>query len=248
MEDMQAANQGKPGTNPGDAATMPSDAEIEIRTAVVDRLRELVPSGRIIHELNTASTGSRRIDVACVTPDKIYGVELKSEKDKLDRLQIQWDAFTACCHHVVVAAHRKFFVEHRSRWQGSDSEPMLRLDHPLSKSWAFRIALWCHPTPEFFLDSQYEKLWSIDMRRVAHLPEPRAAAMLDMLWRDELFHECARHGVSVARRATRSEMIREMAWHMTGKEVCHAVCRQLRARDFTEADAPIVEEKMETHT
>ncbi|MGX1741606.1 hypothetical protein ACWIEX_08630 [Bosea sp. NPDC055353] len=87
--------------------------EEEIRAAVIVRLRELMPNARLVHELNVAGQGSNRIDVAAIDRQVIVAVEIKSRKDTLKRLGEQWDAFTRCCHYVIVAAHEKHFVEHR---------------------------------------------------------------------------------------------------------------------------------------
>lgn len=37
-------------------------------------------------------------------------------------------------------------------------------------------------------------------------------------------------------------MIADMVWNMTGREICEAVCRQLRQRVFVRADAPLIGE------
>jgi hypothetical protein len=66
-----------------------------------------------------------------------------------------------------------------------------------------------------------------------------SADLLKMLWATELQSECYRHRIATTARSTRFTMIREMALMMTGREVAQAVCRQLRARTFAEADPPI---------
>jgi len=68
---------------------MSSASEEEIRAAVVGRLRELMPDARIVHELNVAGQGSNRIDVAAIGKQAIVGVEIKSRKDVLKRLDEQ---------------------------------------------------------------------------------------------------------------------------------------------------------------
>ena len=51
-----------------------SSAEGEIRVAVVERLREMMPGCRIIHEINAASFGNR-IDVLAVGEKSLAAVE-----------------------------------------------------------------------------------------------------------------------------------------------------------------------------
>lgn len=214
---------------------MSSADEEEIRIAVVARLRELMPSARIVHELNVAGQGTNRIDVAAIGTQAIVGVEIKSRKDTLKRLGEQWDAFTKCCHFVVVAAHEKHFIEHREPLQRADVPSQLRLNHPaFADSWYRQRHVWRFPCPA---DGRYpvDKHWTFDPLRDVRR-QPKASAMLDMLWADELRAECARHGLSASTRRTRPDMIADMVWMMTGREIVQAVCRQLRERGFARAD------------
>lgn len=224
---------------------MASSDEREIRDAVATRLRELVPGARVVHELNVCGTGSNRIDVAAIGPELIVAVEVKSKKDKLDRLDEQWPAFNACCHHVVVAAHEKHFVAHPEvNDRIRDELPReLTLNHPLfvtKRFWGHKV--WRSPRPEAD-DLLRKDTWMFsthwDRVRGAKPAQPRAAAMLNMLWAEELREECARHRLDGGSRRTRPDMIADMVWMMTGREICQAVCRQLRARVFAEAD-PVI--------
>lgn len=228
---------------------MTSSDEREIRDAVAARLRELVPSARIVHELNVCGTGSNRIDVAAVAPELIVAVEIKSRKDKLDRLAEQWPAFNACCHHVVVAAHEKHFVAHPeiNAHIRDDLPRELTLNHPLfvkQRFWGHKV--WRYPRPEkgeFGREPSWMFSTHWDRVRGRRADQPRAAAMLDMLWAEELRYECARHRLDSGSRRTRPDMIADMVWMMTGREICQAVCRQIRARVFAEADPAIAIER-----
>lgn len=217
---------------------MRSSSEQEIREAVVGRLRELMPDARIVHELNVAGQGSNRIDVAAVTRQSIVGIEIKSEKDTLKRLADQWSAFSDCCHYVAIAAHEKHFCDWRDpRWR-EDVPAERRLNHPeFVDNWSRRSRIWRYPRPEREQHG-WAQPWVFcpvrDCRR-----QPKASAMLEMLWAEELRAECIRHGIAASSRATRPYMITEMVWNMTGREVCEAVCRQLRSRSFAEADEPM---------
>lgn len=225
-----------------------SSDETEIRTAVVERLRELMPSARIVHELNVAGTGTNRIDVAAITKSAIVAVEIKSKKDTLKRLDEQWKAFSECCHFVVVAAHEKHFREYRHHGQRDDLPGELRLDHPVFlSSYSKANRVWRYPKPANpsrdgggFRYPNGEKWFFEPLIETQH--QPRAASMLGLLWAEELRDECSTHRLSCSSRSTRPDMIRDMVWHLTGKEICHAVCRQLRQRHFAEADAPIADD------
>ena len=224
---------------------MASTAEREIRDAVVARLRELVPSARIVHELNVAGQGSNRIDVAAIRPDGIVGVEIKSEKDTLKRLEEQWTVFSRCCHYVIVAAHEKHFAEYRDeRWR-DDVESDSDLNHPLFfGKYGQRRYVWRYPRPDDANKSRWgaSRPWQFSFAADVVPRRPLSNVdMLQMLWASELREECGRHRIAANSRATCPWMIREMAMLMTGREVRDAVCRQLRARSFAEADAPIYE-------
>jgi hypothetical protein len=90
---------------------MASEAEERIRMKCVAALRHSFPDARIIHELVLQQYGCR-IDLAAVTPNKIIALEVKSERDVLDRLAEQnrqaklvADAFIVCVAfpHLVKA-------------------------------------------------------------------------------------------------------------------------------------------------
>ncbi|MBS0258361.1 MAG: hypothetical protein JSR13_11685 [Proteobacteria bacterium] len=216
--------------------------EQEIRNAVVIRLRELMPGARIVHELNVAGQGTNRIDVAAIGTEHIVAVEIKSRKDVLKRLDEQWKAFNEVAHFVIVAAHEKHFADYREAYWRDEVPSERHLNHPLFfGKWLSAFRVWPYPMPapdgkgRIRLDGSH---WFFD--RYKHLERiPRATAMLNMLWATELQAECRRHSVSCSSRSTRPEMIRTLAWNLTGKEITHAVCRQLRQRAFAEADAPI---------
>jgi len=218
---------------------MSSADEEEIRGAVVARLRQLMPGARIVHELNVAGQGSNRIDVAAIGKQAIVAVEIKSRKDTLKRLDEQWEAFARCCHYVVVAAHEKHFVEHREPGWSATTPTEIRLNHPGFDRWERRNRVWRFPRPERE-PHRYEAPWTFcPVKDVAK--QPKASAMLAMLWASELRAECARHRLACDARRVMSSMVADMVWNMTGREICEAVCRQLRQRVFARADAPIVD-------
>lgn len=222
-----------------------SAAEQAIRDAVVVRLRELFPDGRIIHELNTQGQGSHRIDVASVTPNKIIAVEIKSGKDKLDRLDHQIDAFMRRSDWLFVAAHRKHFNEFREDYWREDVPPRLRLNHDAART-LHRVTtdgdVWCFPCgDDGRLEGRFrgDPVWPVNRHFYDLRFEPAPADLLGLLWAGELRSECARHGLGSGNRRTITEMIVDMCAHMTGRDIRAAVCRQLRARPFAEADEPV---------
>lgn len=224
-----------------------SPDERELRDAVTARLRKLLPSARIVHELNTAGQGSYRMDLAAITRDQIIAVEIKSKRDKLDRLSHQIEAFNACAHLCIVAAHRKHFVNYESKYERRADYPQtLVLNHPLGDTRQMLDRVWCYPfDTEFKLENQFEnsREWSFPRNWHQRFP-PAPVPLLRMLWAAELKSECSRHRIVTSARSTIASMITDMANLMTGREIVHAVCRQLRSRNFAEADAPIIDERI----
>lgn len=186
-----------------------SEAEGEVRQAVVARLRQIRPDARIMHEVNASSFGNR-IDVLAVDRAEIIAVEVKSERDKLDRLADQVAAMKGCAHHVIAAVHEKFglsAVREATNW---------RAEH-----WFYpaQIAYWTDPRPAISV--------------------PLPAGALGMLWREELLKMCGRYGVCVPKRPTMGQMIPALRWQLTGRDLTLGICAALRARKCIEADAEI---------
>ncbi len=202
-----------------------SSAEAEIREAVVAHLREIMPECRIIHEINVESFGNR-IDVLAVGDDRLAAVEIKSAKDKLDRLPAQIKAMQRVTPHVYAALHEKFLTtSHGNIYPPTDARGAI--------VWAFpRIARPGHV--ECGVEWRARDQWR-RQRQVMCLP----AEALNILWRDELHAICGGLGVKGVSKLTMSEAIDHIRWRMTGEQITKTVCRSLKARDCIEAD-PVV--------
>lgn len=197
---------------------MRSAAEQEIRDAVVEKLRRSLPGARIIHELNVYGSGSNRIDVAAVTSDQIYAVEIKSERDKLDRLDDQARAFSAAAHHFIAVVHEKFF-EH---FEYNDGRPGFRWPHTHYRN------LWCYPEPPRDLGYGLYR-WEMPAPTLT-APSPRD--VMHMLWADELTQLAGDLRIGLGRRDNIETKIDQIAFHATGKEIIEGVCRALRKREL----------------
>ena len=191
---------------------MASESERQIRACVVQRLRELAPEARIVHELNVMH-GQNRVDVAAIERERILAVEIKSEKDNVARLKDQIRSYTQVFRHVTIASHEKHI------------DDIKRMNLPITK-----VQLWGYP-------GDLSK-WTPPL---SWEPPRSSALLLALLWRDELAEECVLRGVAVRKRANRNDMITALAWELTGRDVYRSVCRQLRKRVFAEADPPIEE-------
>lgn len=221
-----------------------SSSEALIRDAVVARIRERRPSARIIHEINVGTYGPNRIDVLAVDRAEIIAVEVKSEKDKLDRLPAQMGSMRRVAHHAIAALHEKFLVEKKTnKWAAHyerDSE-FYRKDLPdglkltIGECWVF---------PE----RRRSMLGSVEGGHDSNATWQFPSAAIDialpqdalgLLWRDELYALCGALRVSAGSRSTMMEMTRSLRWLCPGKELTKGICAMLRRRRCVEADPEI---------
>lgn len=206
-----------------------SPAEAEIRDAAIARLRETMPGCRIIHEINCASFGPNRIDLLAVTMDRIAAVEVKSVKDKLDRLPAQIASMRGVAHHVIAAIHEKFLTPWDRQVQGfpAFSEPKEARGAII---WAYPLAPRFGTLGEWPLSDRFAK--------PKLLPPPD---FIDLLWAAELRAIVRKHGLSRgASTLDMPQMVDLIRWGLPGKTVLAEVCATLRSRVCTEAD-PIPE-------
>lgn len=211
--------------DPQDFTGRASTSERVIRVAVCERIRALLPEARIVHEL---PVWGRRADLAAIEPERITLFEIKSERDNLKRCEDQMEAFGGSSHHAVLVAHEKWFD--RTPYNNGAPRLVWPSDEYLSHS------IWCYPEPpeKWLPFSHYH--WKLPAPTIRQPPPSR---LLEILWRPELLAECKRHGIAASPRATCRYMIDQMAYHMSGRDIARAVCRQLRARSFPTADKPI---------
>jgi hypothetical protein len=222
-----------------------SSAEADVRDAVVARLRQSRPEARIIHEINCSTYGPTRIDVLAVSPDEIIAVEVKSAKDKLDRLPKQIASMKGCAHHVIAALHQKFLVEKSTnKWAAHferDGHFYLRAVPPDIE--ASGVSVWIFPETRRAMMGVVEggfdhmASWQMPQRRFDNaLP----GSAIDILWRDEMAWLCGKLGIATGRRSTMTDMAAALRWNCSGRELTKGVCAALRSRHCVEAD-PIIE-------
>ncbi len=217
-----------------------SEAEAEIRDAVVARIRQQRPNARIIHEINVSTYGPNRIDLIAVDREEIIAVEIKSAKDKLTRLPAQIDAMRGCAHHVVVALHEKFLVERpTNQWAAHYERDGAFYLKELPDGFG-RVNAWVFPEVRRSKSDAYERFapWRFPQAR---LESALPSGALDLLWRDELFELCGKLRISMPKRASMGPMIHQLRWLCTGRELTRGICAMLRARRCIEADPEIIE-------
>jgi len=101
----------------------PNILDPDIRTALVGKCSGAYNNSEgelVIHELGLAHA-KRRIDLAILSDDEIHGYEIKSEKDRLDRLEGQLHIYRQSLHKltlVVASKHIKRTLEYIPKWCG----------------------------------------------------------------------------------------------------------------------------------
>lgn len=218
-----------------------SDAEADIRTEVVAWLRSIRPNARIIHEINASDFGNR-IDVMAVDLAEIISVEIKSERDKMDRAPAQIKAMQGCSHHVFLAAHRchlapKVIGNPRAAMAVVEDIPVTFSAPPEAKGAVFLT--WPKPAEKALCYDA--RPWGVLEPKQA-IQSPLPSSGIDILWRDELALACRRLGVSVPGNARMATMVAALRWNCSGSQITKAICRALRERDCVEADPRVVQD------
>lgn len=202
--------------------------EAEIRDAVVQRLRSLRPSHRIIHEIQNACQGPNRIDLIAVGPAEIIAVEIKSKKDKIDRLPAQVAAMKGMAHHVIAALHEKFLVSPPYKNGPADMK--------VSPKEARGATVWAYPEAGAEAGRSFGCARWEDPRATVTQCLPWTA--LDMLWAGELRTLCGELGIPATSRSTRPQMMAALRWRAPGGDLTKGICAALRQRVCIEADPP----------
>jgi hypothetical protein len=198
---------------------MASSAEREIRDALVSWWHSHEPRGRVVHELPLSSfSGEGRADLAVVFPDMLVLVEIKSERDKLTRLQDQFKAMQASSHDFMCVLHDRWF------------DPSGEVQDQTWINWAAKDHIWRYPEPA--------KGWTFERYSRGYttsLP-PNPYRLLSLLWADELRDCYGYAGIMGIGRATMPAMVSDLGQKLNGRQITRAVCAALRRRKFNEAD------------
>lgn len=219
-----------------------SEAEGEVRAAVVDYLRIQRPKARIIHEINT-SLGGTRIDVMAVDRAEIIAVEIKSAKDKLDRLRDQMDGMKGVAHQAIAVLHEKFLSEEYRTNPGAahyerDGEYFM-MDLP--DDYRNMRNVWIFPQRNRRMRATghgHKDRWP-DLHH--HLQEPLPAKAIWMLWSAELRELCNNLKIATGKRPTCEAMINALHWNASGRDITRGICAALRRRECIEADPIIID-------
>jgi hypothetical protein len=180
-----------------------SAEELQLRVAAAAWGRQRLPGCRVIHEL---VCGERRADLAFVGEKDLIGVEIKSSRDRLDRLEEQLKEYSRYFPEVWL------FIA--PKWARAAK----------ALSWA-NIAVG-HP-------DRVEVLRPSKAKR-PYRDELVTARMLEWLWVEEAARIANRTQVIPGpvnnRRYPTANVRKLLARLLTGNEIIREVCRELRAR------------------
>lgn len=151
-----------------------SASEERIRAKAEAALRDVWPDARIIHEL-MLQQGGCRIDLAAVTPDRLIAVEIKSEKDVLDRLKRQSEQAQLVADLFCVVLTEKHW---RSAWEDrhvciTDAAKEDEVAEYFKREQRRALIATCNAP------ARLQMLWADELRRVAGTG-PRAARMFSI--------------------------------------------------------------------
>lgn len=219
-----------------------SEAEGEVRQAVVEYLRIQRPNARIIHEINS-SFGGTRIDVLAVDRAEIIAVEIKSAKDKLDRLRDQMDGMKGVAHHAIAVLHEKFLSQEytTNRWAAHFERDGVFYRKDLPGEYQHMPRTWIYPQRNRAMHTDGHDGHARWPDLTSSLQNPLPDSALWMLHHAELLNLCNRLNIPSGKRPTCAPMIAALRWNATGRDITRGVCSALRARECIEADPAIID-------
>ncbi|MCV9910197.1 NERD domain-containing protein [Brucella sp. HL-2] len=219
-----------------------SEAEGEVRQAVVEYIRIQRPNARIIHEINS-SFGGTRIDVLAVDRAEIIAFEIKSAKDKLDRLLDQMKGMKGVAHHAIAVLHEKFLSEEYVTNPSAahyEREGVFYLKD-LPGEYRHMTRTWIYPQRNRAMHPNGHDSHARWPDLASSLQKPLPATSLYMLHHAELLALCNRLQIHSGKRPTCEPMINAIRWNATGRDITRGVCAALRARECIEADPAIID-------
>jgi len=173
-----------------------SVAEERIREKAEAALREVWPSARIVHELMLRQGGCR-IDLAAITAERLIVVEVKSERDVLDRLRRQMLQARRVADCAIVALADKHW---RKAWEGNHVSILEAAEEDKVRLALERRARSTHAATTN-APARLEMLWASELRRVASTNERASRGYSIQLAADNLTGAEVRRRVCAALRA-----------------------------------------------
>ena len=137
-----------------------SSHDSDIREPLFDFLEEKYGKIRILEEKRT---GRARADVVMVTPEAIFGIEIKSDKDRYTRLAGQVKNYNLYYDFNIIAVgstHAAHVSEHVSEWWGIISV------EEINGSLDFYVIREPQPNPKVKRERKISILWRPELARI----------------------------------------------------------------------------------
>lgn len=192
--------------------------DADIRESLFDYLDEIYGSNRILEEL---VMGKARADVVMVTPEAIYGLEIKSDADTYARLKKQVRYYNRFCDYTIVVV-------------GSSHGTHIR-EH-VQKHWGVITVDEIDGKPDFYFYVKPEPN-----------PKVKIKDQLSLLWRNELASIQAQNGMPKYSSFSRGMVIEKILERMDypeGKKgrieaetLNRQICAELMERDYSRFNA-----------
>lgn len=184
----------------------------DIREGLFDFLDETYGKNRIIEE---KQMGRSRADVVMVTPNAIYGIEIKSDADTYVRLKRQvqdYDRFYDYNYIVVGTSHAMHIEEHIPDWWG-----------------IITVELEDEGT-DFYI-----------LRKPVVNPKMKWKQKLSMLWRPELAHIQKLNQMPKYREKSKVFVMEKILACVPKEQLQLQVCEELLQRDYNTIQKTISE-------
>jgi hypothetical protein len=194
---------------------MTTEREVAVMTRnVIEWGHARWPGCRAIREL---VLGHRRIDVIFACERDLIGVEIKSSKDKIDRLEAQYTEFTRYVPEVWIAVAPRWRDAVEKQYRVSNKMVVDGTSHQVETIGTYRSRPG-EPGIKPYRD------------------ELSIARLIELLWRDEMAAVAERTGAypgaghKQVKTATLQPMLARL---LTGNEILAEVCRCLRERPMS---------------
>lgn len=179
----------------------------DIREPLFDFLDEIYGTNRIIEE---KQMGRSRADVVLVTPEAVYGIEIKSDADTYTRLNRQvrdYNWFYDYNYIVAGTSHAYHVQEHVPKW------------------WGIITVELEEGRPDFYV-----------LRKPEKNPKLKWQKKLSMLWRPELAHIQEINGMPKYKQRSKAFVIDKIIEKIPEEILQFQVCEELMQRDYTEIE------------
>ena len=184
----------------------------DIREHLFDFLDETYGKNRIIEE---KKMGKSRADVVMITPNAIYGIEIKSDADTYARLERQvrdYNQFYDYNYVVAGTRHAMHIEEHVPDW------------------WGIITVELEEGRPDFYI-----------MRKPGKNPKMKWKKKLSLLWRPELAHMQELNRMAKYRQKSKDFVIEKLLEQVAEEELQEQLCEELFQRDYNTIGDQIAE-------